>query len=378
MTARIAYAGEASEHDAGFYVLGGRLYSTMARQFVSPDVASPFDAGGLNRYAYCSGDPINRIDPSGDAWWDWLLAGVGLALSVVGAVASGGALVGAVGAAGSMMAALGTSSGAVAATAAVLDVVSVVAEIGATASLATGNTKTGAIFGWVGLGTGIASGAAGGAAWRMAKNAGKWHHASDIRWVERGIKRAARPMDAIVDVPRRPAGTYRAPFDRTWSGRFEVQVSRDGTRRRVLKPQLYRFTNPRNEKAFRYAVDSPIDAFEAGKIVEKIRQEHPKSDIFYYYGSHGSQDGDNWEGLGAARSPRHLDDVMELKADDDVIDFLRRRIGKRFRAERPYWASELPDMYKRDGAHFDFICYGAADRYVAELFDARPVLPMLA
>ena len=34
-------------------------------RFNTCDSISPFGAGGLNAYAYCLGDPINRIDPSG-------------------------------------------------------------------------------------------------------------------------------------------------------------------------------------------------------------------------------------------------------------------------------------------------------------------------
>lgn len=33
--------------------------------FNSPDEMSPFDRGGINSYAYCLNDPINRNDPSG-------------------------------------------------------------------------------------------------------------------------------------------------------------------------------------------------------------------------------------------------------------------------------------------------------------------------
>ena len=35
-------------------------------RFNSPDELSPFGDGGINSYAYCGGDPVNRYDPSGN------------------------------------------------------------------------------------------------------------------------------------------------------------------------------------------------------------------------------------------------------------------------------------------------------------------------
>lgn len=43
-----------------------RLLPTLMR-FLSPDRLSPFGKGGINSYCYCSGDPINYIDPTGRA-----------------------------------------------------------------------------------------------------------------------------------------------------------------------------------------------------------------------------------------------------------------------------------------------------------------------
>ena len=49
------------------YVLGNgyRVFSPILMRFLSPDSLSPFDDGGINGYAYCAGDPINHLDPSG-------------------------------------------------------------------------------------------------------------------------------------------------------------------------------------------------------------------------------------------------------------------------------------------------------------------------
>ena len=66
-----AFAGEHLDDASKGYLLGNghRAYRPDLMRFLSPDRMSPFGAGGVNAYAYCSGDPVNNIDPSGR----WLL-----------------------------------------------------------------------------------------------------------------------------------------------------------------------------------------------------------------------------------------------------------------------------------------------------------------
>lgn len=52
----------------GYFLGNGlRLYIPAIMRFLSPDSLSPFAAGGINGYVYCSGDPVNFHDPSGRA-----------------------------------------------------------------------------------------------------------------------------------------------------------------------------------------------------------------------------------------------------------------------------------------------------------------------
>lgn len=69
-SAVLAFNGKPFDPKIGNYLLGNghRAFSPVLMRFQSPDAFSPFNAGGINAYAYCSGDPINRIDPSGNNW----------------------------------------------------------------------------------------------------------------------------------------------------------------------------------------------------------------------------------------------------------------------------------------------------------------------
>lgn len=66
----VGFKGEYIGNLLELYFLGAghRLYSPSLMKFISADVKSPFDQGGINAYAYCGGDPVNRIDPTGQSW----------------------------------------------------------------------------------------------------------------------------------------------------------------------------------------------------------------------------------------------------------------------------------------------------------------------
>lgn len=73
------FAGEYLEALSHYYLLGTgyhRSYHTALMRFLSPDSVSPFAEGGINAYAYCGGDPVNRIDPSGH-WFANLVGAIG-------------------------------------------------------------------------------------------------------------------------------------------------------------------------------------------------------------------------------------------------------------------------------------------------------------
>ena len=66
----MGFNGELPDSATGHYLLGQgyRAFNPVLMRFNSPDELSPFDKGGINSYAYCGGDPINRNDITGHFW----------------------------------------------------------------------------------------------------------------------------------------------------------------------------------------------------------------------------------------------------------------------------------------------------------------------
>ncbi|MDE9437872.1 type IV secretion protein Rhs [Xenorhabdus bovienii] len=153
------FNGERQDPVSGTYHLGNgyRAYNPVLMRFNCPDSLSPFGAGGVNSYAYCAGDPINRTDPSGHISWQ---AGLGIGLGILGIAAAaftGGA---SIAAAGGMMAAISSTS----TTALVVGAVTVASDVTAIVSgaLEDAAPEASSMLGWVSLGAGLVGAAGGG------------------------------------------------------------------------------------------------------------------------------------------------------------------------------------------------------------------------
>ena len=68
----LRYRGYFFDTETGFYYLLSRYYDPATCRFINADVQ--FSIGGdltqINLFAYCDNNPVNRSDPSGNAWTD--------------------------------------------------------------------------------------------------------------------------------------------------------------------------------------------------------------------------------------------------------------------------------------------------------------------
>ena len=90
----IGFNGERQDPVSGHIHLGNgyRSYSPALMRFTCPDSMSPFGAGGINPYAYCGGDPVNRADPSGHmSTGQGVGLGLGLLAGILLSIFTGGA-----------------------------------------------------------------------------------------------------------------------------------------------------------------------------------------------------------------------------------------------------------------------------------------------
>ena len=358
--ATTAFAGEVPEPVSNWYLLGQRAYVPAMRRFISPDPFSPFDRGGLNRYAYCGGDPIGRIDPSGNSWLNIGLAIFGIATAAVAAVISGGAALAAVAAAaGPLAGAVSTPSVIALSAAAAIDVVSLVAEGGSALATITGDDSLASVFGTIALATGVLGTAAG------------------LASVAKATVRAGRRLANGRFGTRAPAIAARSEIDPAWlhrplGGDDSVHVVRSphipsakfDRRTRVGLKAEWR-SGTRNG-ATHYAVDVQVTVSEIMDKVKEIALTLPPqrevTPFYVYGGAHGAADRSTWDANGVRLGA----DPQIRQAYDGLLDWPAHLLAlKNYRLEYVH----VPDLHVTTfekhltfpGIHFHGSCWSLAD-----------------
>jgi len=236
------FNGERLDPVSQTYHLGNgyRTYNPVLMRFNAPDSWSPFGAGGLNQYAYCAGDPINRTDPSGhlsgQAW-----AGIGLGiLGLLGAIFSAGM---SIAAAGGAMAAISAASAVDLATGGL----GVLADL---TSIATGATseadpEASQVLGWVSFGLGMVGAVAGVA------HAGRAVHAK--------FKQRMGPTDLVSDEGGIEMQPLTAPTSDVQADAAFADASLPGSSSARASPDRNAFRNKPYKDPERIRYDSEID-----------------------------------------------------------------------------------------------------------------------
>lgn len=215
-----SFQGNPIEVYLRWYLLGQRFYVPgYLRRFISPDAYSPFHVGGLNRYAFCGGDPVNRIDPTGSAWLGWLRLALGW-LGTGGVAGAGAASHGVMQVARHAVAGSTVMGNAIKAAATVLDTASVVTTIGSVAATASGHGGAASVMGMFANGAGVTAGGSSlasrfkthpRAAGTGRSSAGGGRILARVR--EQGVGADVRPFSTATS-----SGSQGKPQNRWWQG----------------------------------------------------------------------------------------------------------------------------------------------------------------
>jgi RHS repeat-associated protein len=93
---RAGFGGHPEDDSTGLVDFGARRYDPELGRFLTADteVPDPTNPKMLNRYAFAGGNPIRYIDPTGHAWYDWLIGALVFiavaALAIAATIATGG------------------------------------------------------------------------------------------------------------------------------------------------------------------------------------------------------------------------------------------------------------------------------------------------
>ncbi|SEM23875.1 RHS repeat-associated core domain-containing protein [Luteibacter sp. UNCMF331Sha3.1] len=358
-----AFAGEVPASRAGWYLLDSRLYIPALRRFMNPDPFSPFDKGGLNRYAYCGGDPVGRVDPTGNAWWEIGLAVAGLVASVAAVVVSGGAALGAAGAAGGGLLSLLTTPSVVAATAvAAIDVVSLAAEAGAGIAQVTGDKRLESIFGAIGTATAVAGAAAGLA--QLGK--------AVARRVTRFVGSAGRSA-TVADDARRPLSGV-LPLMVYGPDAAPAHKLRGLPGARYVKPKWYSSTR---NGATHWAANAEVTHEDVMRRLSKIAEQLPwggSGDLYVYGGVHGFPKETGWwraDGTRLGGEPwigqRY---IKELPGNGGMLGFKGYRLT--YVEMSNIDVNTYETQLRKPGIHLHGFCYGVAEPKILVASDMWP------
>lgn len=316
--ARSAYAGEILEDGVHGYMLGERSYAPTLHRFLKPDALSPFASGGINRYAYCNGDPINHVDPSGKIRRRW--SPVSNAPYPVGLNMRRGAS----GAPGSSL----TPGMTLAATAAAMDVTTISAGI-PQGSLAAARPPVNMVLGQL----------------------------------------AAKATIAPI-APGRPASGTRTKSD----ARRKVTVlhednfpqdrqTLDPWGRPALEPKWFEHLHLFNEESTIWAADSVISADHFPPLFRTL-QVRGVTHMSLYSGAHGNATGKNWASDSAFKKELLQFDLLSADLFDTTSQARAAGIDVYVADMKNLSRQTMQEMLAENGVHVIGYCFGIADREV--------------
>ena len=210
------YRGYFYDEETDLYYLQTRYYDPETGRFISQDDVSyldPDSINGLNLYAYCGNNPVNYLDPNGNAeWWQWLIFGIGVAVVAAAAIVlttvTGGAAATFIGAV-----AIGAAKGALigAAVGSVVGIAGGVIYAGVTGANMGDSILSGFLMGF-GIGA-VVGAVIGGFA-----GANGWYNAKALEFTNVGTKNVVLGRSPrYVEIAQSQNATYFHTTDEIWN-----------------------------------------------------------------------------------------------------------------------------------------------------------------